>query len=125
MLFQLLRGLLNFLFGNRFGTSQNLYKSPSGGIPSYGAGNSGFSRNRRGVSSSDPTTVTLTYNDSEERMVDGHKMHDMKVFTDPVNNSTVDSNGIVVSNQVEVTSESRSSHNGERPGGVQVTREPW
>lgn len=125
MLFQLFRSLLNFLTGNRFGTTQNIYKSPSGGFNSYGnGGNSGVSRNRRGLSSSDPTTVTLTYNDSEERMVDGHKLHDMKVFTDPVaNNNSVDSNGIVVSNQIEVTSESRSSHNGER--GPQVAREPW
>lgn len=126
MLFQLFRSALNFLFGNRFGTTQNIYKSPSSGFPSYGAGNSGFSRNRRGVSSSDPTTVTLTYNDSEERIVDGHKMHDMKVFTEPTSpndNQHVDANGIVVSNQIEVTSESRSSHNGER--GLQVAREPW
>lgn len=125
MLFQLFRSVLNFFFGNRFGTTQNMYKSPSSGFPSHGAGNSGFSRNRRGLSSSDPTTVTLTYNDSEERMVDGHKMHDLKVFTEPMSNDQqhVDSNGITVSNQIEVTSESRSSQNGER--GVQVAREPW
>lgn len=126
MLFQLFRSLLTFLFGNHFGTSQNHYRSPSGGFPSYGAGNSGFSRNRRGMSSSDPTTVTLTHHDSEERMVDGHKMHHLRVYAEPVassNSSNGDSNGIVVSNQFDITTESRSSHNGER--APQVAREPW
>lgn len=127
MLFQLFRSALNFFFGDRFGaTTKNLYKSPSGGFQSFGAGSNPYSKNRRGLSSSDPTTVTLTYNDSEERMVDGHKMHDMKVFTEPVAGlNNVDSNGIVVSNQIEVTSEERSIHHGERPGKPQVAREPW
>lgn len=75
-------------------------------------------------------------------MVDGMKMHDMKVYTNPVsdrnsNNSThsnghgngngngqgLNANGIVVSNQIEVTSESRSIQNGER--SPQVASEPW
>lgn len=126
MLFHLLRACLNFLFGDRFGTTQNPYKSPSGGFHSYGQGGTGYSRKNRGPPSTDPTSLTLTYNDSEERMVDAHKMNDMKVYTNPVSDRTSNnsgngnSNGIIVSNQIDITSESRS---GER--SPQVVREPW
>lgn len=126
MLFHLLKTCLGFLFGSAFDSSQKTYKTPSGGFRSFGGGGGdSFSRNRRGDASTDPTTIDLTLNESEERMVDGVKMQNMKVeaATSETSTTTTTTSGIVVSNQVDVTTESRSSHNGERP--AQDVRETW
>lgn len=65
----------------------------------------------------------MTFNESEERIVDGVKMQNMKAATPETSTTTTTTSGIVVSNQVDVTTESRSSYNGERP--AQDVRETW
>lgn len=123
MLFHLLKTCLRFLFGSAIDSSQKTYKTPSGGFRSFGGGGDSFSRKRRGDASTDPTTIDLTLNESEERMVDGVKMQNMKVYAAAPETSPTTPGGIMVSNQVDVTTESRSSHNGERP--VQDAHETW
>ncbi|KAJ5091129.1 hypothetical protein NUU61_005999 [Penicillium alfredii] len=109
MIFHLLRTWLARVYGGAFQrSSQSPYKSPSGGFRSIGGGGDYSSRNRRGPPSVNPITANMTFSESEERMVDEMKMQGLKAYPDS-STPNESPNGIVVSNQIEVTHETRSS----------------
>ncbi|KAJ5574054.1 uncharacterized protein N7459_008481 [Penicillium hispanicum] len=119
MIFHLCRSWLARIFGSVFQSSRRTYKSPSGGFRSIG-GSELPSRSRRGPPSVNPITENMTFSESEERIVGDMKMQNLKVYTGPVGDTPA-SNGIVVSNQIEVTHETRSSHTSEPAQNVHET----
>ncbi|KAB8074039.1 hypothetical protein BDV29DRAFT_127641 [Aspergillus leporis] len=116
MIFHLFRSWLVRVFGSAFQSSQT-YKTPNGFRSIGGGGSESYSRNRRGPYSANTTTVNQTFSESEERMVGDVKMQSLKAYPAPAT-------GIVVSNQIEVTHEDRSSHNS-APHAQQRVRETW
>ncbi|OGM43507.1 hypothetical protein ABOM_008069 [Aspergillus bombycis] len=108
MIFHLFRSWLNVLFGSAFqSTEKTSYKSPCIGGSEFTGRNY---RSRRGPPSVNPIT-NMTFSESKERIVEDVKMQNMHIYSEPVADSTV-FKGIVVSNQIEVTHETRSSHIG-------------
>lgn len=65
----------------------------------------------------------MTFNESEERIVDNVQLEGLKAYAGPVGENT-SSNGIVVSSQIEVTHEARRSANSV-PMPEQNVHEPW
>lgn len=119
MVFNLFRIWLTKAFGSRFQSSQKVnYKSPSGGFRSIGGGDYA-SRKGCGPASMDPI---MTFTESEERMVEGVKMQSLKTYPAPASD-TPSSSTIVVSNQIDITHETRSSHTSDQ--AMQNTREAW
>jgi hypothetical protein len=115
MVFHLFRGWLIKVFGTRFQSSQT-YKSPSGGFRSIGGGRYA-SREGRGPASVDPITIDITFTESEERMMES--VQKLKTYPEPSCNP---SPGIImVSNQIDITHETRRSLISEQP--VQNTHE--
>ncbi|KAK7421592.1 hypothetical protein QQX98_002059 [Neonectria punicea] len=113
ILFPLFRTWLTPLFGTVMRSSQKTYNTPSGfrTIGGGGGGSGEQSRSRRGPPTANPITANMSFNDSEERIVDEVKMQNFKASTRPVSDDQAPATGIVVSNQVEVTREDRSSQN--------------
>jgi hypothetical protein len=96
MIFPLLKSWFTPLFGTMLRSTQKSYKNPTG---------DSNSKQRRAHPSVNPVTTNLTsYNQSEERIVDE------LVKLEDLNNRQP--NGIIVSNQVNVTREQRNSQNG-------------
>ncbi|KAE8401034.1 hypothetical protein BDV37DRAFT_273928 [Aspergillus pseudonomiae] len=111
MIFHLFRSWLNVLFGSAFqSTEKTSYKSPCIGGSEFTGRNY---RSRRGPPSVNPIT-NMTFSESKERIVEDVKMQNMHIYSEPVADSTL-FKGIVVSNQIEVTHETRSSHIGRYP----------
>lgn len=124
MIFHLFKAWLGVLFGSMFFQStQRTYKTPSGGFRSIGGGDY-QSRDRRGPPSSNPITANMTFNESEERIVDNVHLEGLKVYAGPGGENTTSNAGIVVSSQIEVTHEARRSANSV-PVPEQNVREPW
>ena len=106
MIFHLFRSWLTVLFGSAFqSTEKTSYKSPCIGGSEFTSRNY---RGRRGPPSVNPIT-NMTFSESKERIVEEVKMQNMKIYSEPVANSAI-LKGIVISNQIEVTHETRSSH---------------
>jgi len=123
MIFPLLKLWLTPLFGSAMRSSQKTYKMPTGFRTIGGGGGESHSRNRRGPPSANPITAnSTTFSESEERMVDEVKMQDLKAFAAPASDNRPP-DGILVSNQVEVTHEDRNSRNSEQH--VQRGHESW
>lgn len=112
ILFPLFRTWLTPLFGTVMRSSQKTYNTPSGFRTIGGGGEQ--SRSRRGPPTANPITENMSFNDSEERIVDDVKMQNFKVSSRPVSGDKAPATGIVVSNQIEVTHEDRSSQNSDR-----------
>ncbi|KPM36929.1 hypothetical protein AK830_g9632 [Neonectria ditissima] len=110
ILFPLFRTWLTPMFGTMMRSSQKTYNTPSG-FRTIGGGGGEQSRSRRGPPTANPITANMSFNGSEERMVDDVKMQNFKVSSRPVSDHQAPAAGIVVSNQVEVTREDRSSQN--------------
>lgn len=125
MVFPLIRTWLAPFFGTMLKSSQrNSYQSPSAGFRTIGGGGGGNSYNRgRGPQSANPITANMTFNDSEERMVEEVKMQNMKTF-DGSHSHHHQPSGIVVSNEVEVTHEDRRSQNSDHQPAHRV-HETW
>ncbi|KAH6972115.1 hypothetical protein BKA56DRAFT_593736 [Ilyonectria sp. MPI-CAGE-AT-0026] len=121
LLFPLLRAWFTPLFGSMLRSSQKTYQTPSGFRTIGGGGGDGQSRRNRKPPTANPITANITLNDSEERIVTDVKMQPLKVSSTPVS-ADYPSNGIVVSNEVEVAHEDRSSHHSEH---AQRVREIW
>jgi hypothetical protein len=81
-------------------SSKKSYKTPTG-IVTFGGGGGDSSTPRNRMRSVNPITASVTFSESEERMVDDIHLDDMK-------NGQV-TNAIVVSSQVEVTHSDRYS----------------
>ncbi|KAH7139583.1 hypothetical protein B0J13DRAFT_596686 [Dactylonectria estremocensis] len=120
LLFPLLRAWFTPLFGSMLRSSQKAYQTPSG-FRTIGGGGDGESRRNRGPPTAKPITANMTLNDSEERIVDDVEMQPLKISSTSVS-ADYPSNGIVVSNEVEVTHEDRSSQHSEH---AQRVREIW
>ncbi|RAL03335.1 uncharacterized protein BO80DRAFT_350386 [Aspergillus ibericus CBS 121593] len=116
MVFHLLRTWLARGFGSAFQSSHRskTYQLPSGGLERLGGG---ASRNRGRNASTEPITVGLTFTESEERMMGDIKLQTLRPYEAPAAGT------IVVSNQVEISHETRNSHPSElsTAGGD----EPW
>ncbi|GJP88411.1 hypothetical protein AnigIFM59636_003675 [Aspergillus niger] len=103
MVFHLLRTWLARGFGSAFQSSQRTYQLPSGGLQNTGGGTT-RRRGRGGTSSRDPITVGLTFTESEERMMQDIKLQTLEPHEAPT------AGAIMVSNQIEVTHQTRNSH---------------
>ncbi|KAF6525528.1 hypothetical protein HZS61_011323 [Fusarium oxysporum f. sp. conglutinans] len=99
LLFPLIRVWLTPLFGSVLGSSKKSYQTPSGFRTIGGGGGRSQSRSHRGPPTANPISANLSFNDSEERIVNDD--HHMKAFSAQDNPP----NGIVVSNVVEFTHE--------------------
>jgi hypothetical protein len=66
----------------------------------------------------------MTFNESEERIVDNVHLEGLKVYAGPGGENMTSNAGIVVSSQIEVTHEARRSANSV-PVSEQNVREPW
>lgn len=125
MVFHLFRVWLTKAFGSKFGSSQKTSaKSPSGGFRSIGGGGD-YSRRKGGSGSTDPNTINMTFTESEERMMQDVKMQTLKTYPAPTTtpSETPSSSAIVVSNQIDITHENRSSRASDQ--AVQSSREVW
>lgn len=124
MIFPLIKNWLKPWFGTALRSSKPTYnyKSPSG-FQTIGGGHSGnaLSRDRRGASNANSHVVSgnMSFNNSEERMVDDVKMQNIMVTASPGGDQPA--KGIMVSNQVEVTREDRSQTSDQ----AQRAHEPW
>ncbi|KAE8366207.1 hypothetical protein BDV27DRAFT_143825 [Aspergillus caelatus] len=106
MIFHLFRSWLTVLFGSAFqSTEKTSYKSPCIGGSEFTSRNY---RGRRGPPSVNPIT-NMTFSESKERIVEEVKMQNMNIYSETVTDSAI-LKGIVISNQIEVTHETRSSH---------------
>lgn len=123
MIFHLFKTWLGVFFGSAFQSSQRTYKTPSGGFRSIGGGDY-QSRDRRGSPSSNPITANMTFNESEERIVDDVHLEGLKAYAGPDDENTTSNAGIVVSKQIEVTHEARRSANSV-PMPEPNAHEPW
>lgn len=121
LLFPLLRAWFTPLLGSMLRSSQKTYQTPSGFRTIGGGGGDGQRRRNRGPPTANPITANITLNDSEEHIVDDVKMQPLNISSTPVS-TDYPSNGIVVSNEVEVAHEDRSSHHSEH---AQRVREIW
>ncbi len=123
MIFPLFKSWLTPLFGSALSSSNKAYKTPTGFQTIGGGGGNSHSRNRRGPPSANPITVNMTFSESEERMVDGVKMQTLGYSTASSSGNHGPPGSIVVSKQVDITTEDRSSHNGEQ--NPQQVRDAW
>ncbi|RAH54611.1 hypothetical protein BO85DRAFT_499746 [Aspergillus piperis CBS 112811] len=113
MVFHLFRTWLARGFGSAFQSSQRTYQLPSGGFQNTGGGTT-RKRGRGGTSSRDPITVGLTFTESEERMMQDIKLQTLEPHGGPT------AGAIMVSNQIEVTHQTRNSHAREPPAPGEV-----
>ncbi|KAK1472371.1 hypothetical protein CCUS01_05755 [Colletotrichum cuscutae] len=122
MIFPLIRTYLKPLWPNVLRSSKNTkkaYKTPSG-FQTIGGGHGDSSR-RTGPPSANPVASNLTFTESEERIMSDVKLQNLKGSSTPTSGKP--SNGIVVSNEVEIITEDRTSQFGEqRP---QRAHEAW
>ena len=80
-------------------------------------------KSRRGVpSAGNDIGVNSSFSESEERIINNVKMQDLKVYAGSATSTDKPSNGIVVSNEFQIT-EDRTSQNGEQ--NAQRAHEPW
>lgn len=122
MIFHLFRIWLSKIFGSQFQSSHKTHKSPSGGFRSIGGGGDYASRKGQGPASSDPMTIGMSFTESEERMMEDLKMQNLKAYPTgmPANPA---SGAIVVSNQIDITHETRTIPQSEQP--VKKGTEAW
>ncbi|KAJ5733640.1 hypothetical protein N7493_002426 [Penicillium malachiteum] len=128
MVFHLFRIWLTKAFGSKFGSSHKTnYKSPSAGFRSIGGGGDYASRKGQGPTSTDPITIGMTFTESEERMMEDEiKMQNLRTRVEPVptdEGTSHTGNGIVVSNQIDVTHETLTSSRSSQ--GETSAREAW
>ncbi|CAG8898017.1 unnamed protein product [Penicillium egyptiacum] len=123
MIFHLFRVWLGKVFGSQFQSSHKTHKSPSGGFRSIGGGGDFSSRNKsHGAASSDPMTIGMSFTESEERMMEEVKMQNLKAYPAPMPGNQA-SSAIVVSNEIDITHETRTNAHGEQP--VKKTPGVW
>lgn len=131
MIFPLFKVWLKPWFGSALGSSKKVYdykSSPGlrtigggGGSGGQGSGSgAGYSgkQHRRGLGSS-AISETMTFNDSQENIVHDVKMEDIRASVSQMSKEHHSESGIMVSNEVRVTREDRSSHGG--PGHITET----
>ncbi|KAJ5879212.1 hypothetical protein N7455_002677 [Penicillium solitum] len=121
MIFHLFRIWLSKIFGSQFQSSHKTHKSPSGGFRSIGGGGDYASRKGQGPASSDPMTIGMSFTESEERMMEDLKMQNLKAY--PTGMPATASGAIVVSNQIDITHETRTIPQSEQP--VKKGTEAW
>ncbi|CAI7623357.1 unnamed protein product [Penicillium palitans] len=114
MIFHLFRIWLSKIFGSQFQSSHKTHKSPSGGFRSIGGGGDYASRKSQGPASSDPMTIGMSFTESEERMMEDVKMRNLKAYPTTIPGNPV-SGAIVVSNQIDITHETRTVPQSEQP----------
>ncbi|RAL07866.1 uncharacterized protein BO97DRAFT_428907 [Aspergillus homomorphus CBS 101889] len=124
MVFHLFRTWLARAFGSAFQSSQKSHKNPSGFQTIGGGGGASASRNRN--RSTDPITIGLTFTESEERMMGDMKMQTLKAYPAPADVTDTPNSAIVVSNQIEITHETRRSSRIEsEPSSTHAADEGW
>ncbi|KAJ5385004.1 hypothetical protein N7517_002915 [Penicillium concentricum] len=114
MIFHLFRIWLSQILGSQFQLSQKTHKSPSNGFRSIGGGGDYASRKSRGDASTDPMTIGMSFTESEERMMEDVKMQNIKTYPAALNGKT-STGAIMVSNQIDITHETRPSQKSEPP----------
>ncbi|CAI7588966.1 uncharacterized protein N7487_004494 [Penicillium crustosum] len=122
MIFHLFRIWLSKIFGSQFQSSHKTHKSPSGGFRSIGGGGDYASRKGQGPASSDPMTIGMSFTESEERMMEDVKMQNLKAYPTAIPGNPA-SGAIMVSNQIDITHETRTIPQSEQP--VKKGTEAW
>ncbi|CAH0054412.1 unnamed protein product [Clonostachys solani] len=127
MIFPLFKTWLRPWFESALRSSEKAYnyRTPNGFQTIGGGGANGsksFSRNKRsGPASETHITANMTFNGSEEQIIDDVKMQSFKVTAGPVSGSDGQPRpGITISNQVEVTTEERGGQQ-QNPARVHET----
>ncbi|OQE08230.1 hypothetical protein PENVUL_c010G08086 [Penicillium vulpinum] len=114
MIFHLFRIWLSKLLGSQFQFSTKTHKTPSNGFRSIGGGGDYASRKGHGPASTDPMTIGMSFTESEERMMEDVKMQNIKTYPADVSGKA-SSGAIMVSNQIDITHETRSNPHSEPP----------
>ena len=122
MIYPLMKIWLTFLFGPLVSTIRSTDKlskgTPRDVITFGGGGNSGRGR---GPASVNPIT-NITFNESEERMIDEYKMQDMKTWSDSSSRKIPTGNNIRKNIEVTVVREQQDAH--QRHRGNEESRLP-
>ncbi|CRG86688.1 hypothetical protein PISL3812_03698 [Talaromyces islandicus] len=119
MIFHLIRVWLSKVFGSRFQSSQKTSKSPLDG---FRGGSYYTNRKGRSPANTNPITINMTFTESEERMMEDVRMQNLKSSPASASESPA-SNAIMVSNQIEVTHETRSSQHSQN--STQDVHDVW
>lgn len=122
MIFPLLRTWFRPLFGSALSSTPTPYKGRPGFQTIGGSSGMSHGRSRRGAATgANDIGVNSSFSESEERIVNNVKMQDLKVYAGSAISADKPSNGIVVSNEFQIT-EDRTSQNGEN---AQRVHETW
>lgn len=122
MLFSLLRSALQPLVGSALSSSNKGSRETRRNIRTIGGG--GSSRDHRGPPSANPLTRSTTLNQSEEHIMSSLGSQNFKAFAEP-SGPRHHEEGIMVSNQVEVTSEPRTGYSPIEATKMHYVDESW
>jgi hypothetical protein len=124
MLFPLVRAWLKPLFGSAFSSNRSTSKHPSG-FRTIGGGvgeSSRPSRRRQPASSKQNITSSISFTESEERIVDDVKMQHLGVSARQAESTRPPSQGIMVVNEFEMVDDKINQNSDQK--GKQV-HESW
>lgn len=120
MIFPLLKTWFKPLFGSALSSTGAASKNPSGfrTIGEGGGGSSGPGLRRK------PTHITdsLSFSESEERIVDNVKMHNLEVYAGPAASAPRPAKGIMVSNEFKMVEDEVSQNGDHNP---KIIHESW
>lgn len=124
MIFPLLKTWFKPLFGSALSSTGTASKHPSG-FRTIGGGDgqsSGVGQRRKPTSSKQHITNSLSFSDSEERIVNNVKMQDLEVDTGIVGPTDRPSKGIMVSSEFKIVEDEVN-----RPGdhNPKIVHESW
>jgi hypothetical protein len=123
MIFHLIRVWLSKVFGSRFQSSQKTSKSPLDG---FRGGSYYNNRKGRSPANTNPIAIDMTFTESEERMMEDVRMQNLKTSPAPApapESGNPTSNTIMVSSQIDITHETRSSQHSQN--STQDVHDVW
>ncbi|KAE9374975.1 hypothetical protein N431DRAFT_406051 [Stipitochalara longipes BDJ] len=125
MLFPLLKAWFQPLLSSVLSSTGAASKQHPSGFRTIGGGDgeySGVAQRRKATSSKQPVTDTLSFNESEEHIVNNVKMQNLEVYTGPAAPAHSPSKGIMASNEFKIV-EDEISQNGDQ--NAKHVHESW
>jgi hypothetical protein len=123
MIYPLLKTWLKPLFNSVLSSNQTAVKHPPG-FQTIGGGDGtpGAGRRRKGTSSKSHVTGSLSFSESEERIVNNVKMQNLQVSARPAESTSRPSKGIIVSSEFQIANDDISQKDDHNTGYV---HESW
>jgi len=111
MLFPLLKTWSKPLFGSVLSSIRSASKHPTGfRTIDGGAGESRVGQRRKPASSNQHVTDSLSFSESDERIVNNVKMQNLEVYAGPAALTHLPSKGIIVSNEFKMVEDEISQN---------------